>query len=219
MAIKIALQNQSGEKIKDISVSAAFDIQVSPKSITLYVQYLRNALRWPVANTKDRSEVSGGGRKPWKQKGTGSARVGSTRSPLWIGGGVTFGPNNDQNFQTRLNKSVKRGVIASVIGQMMKAKKASVIDKFDIAKPNTKFALSVLNSLKTEGKISLIIEEKDIDIEKSFRNIPGIHVMTPHKLNMITLLSSDHFIATADALKKLEEIYSKPKKTAGGTNE
>ena len=207
--MKIALQNQKGEKVKDLTVSSIFDKEVSPANLTLYVQYLRNSLRFPVANTKDRSEVSGGGKKPWKQKGTGSARVGSTRSPLWVGGGVTFGPTNDQNFHTRINKSLKKNVITSVFGSFAKENKFIILDTIEIKKPSTRAALEILGNLKIEGKISLIIEDKDIDIEKSFRNIPGINVMVINKLNMITILSSDFIMTTESLFKKIEETYEK----------
>ncbi len=207
--MKILLHNQAGEKVKDLTLSSVFEKPASKESITLYVQYLRNSLRSPIANTKDRSEVSGGGKKPWKQKGTGSARVGSTRSPLWIGGGVTFGPTNDQNFHTRINKSLKKSVIASSIGELFKAQKAFVIDKFSFETPSTKAAIETLANLKVEGKISLVVEEKDINTEKSFRNIPGVNVMFPNKLNMITLLSSEFLIMTEPVLNIFEETYNK----------
>jgi len=210
--MKISLQNQKGEKVKDLTISSIFEKEVSPTNLTLYVQYLRNSLRFPVANTKDRSEVSGGGKKPWKQKGTGSARVGSTRSPLWVGGGVTFGPTNDQNFHTRINKSLKKNVITGVFGAFAKEKKLIVLDTIEIKKPNTKTALEILNNLKIEGKISIIIEDKDIDIEKSFRNIPGIHVMVINKLNMITIIGSDYLLTTENLFKKIEETYEKKAK-------
>ena len=210
--MKIAMQNQNGEKVKDLTVSSVFDKTVSKENITLYVQYLRNALRSPVANTKDRSEVSGGGRKPWKQKGTGSARVGSTRSPLWVGGGVTFGPTNDRNFHVRINKTMKKGVICGAFGELIRSNKALVIDNFNFAKPNTKEAVKILSDLKVEGKISIILPESDIDTEKSFRNIAGVHIMFPNKLNMITLLTSDFLLLTEAAFNKIEETYSKSAK-------
>ena len=125
--MKVAVLNQKGEKVEDLTLSKSFDVEVSAHSRTLYINYLRAALRSPIANTKDRSEVSGGGKKPWKQKGTGNARVGSSRSPLWVHGGVTFGPNNDQNFKIRINHKEKKKVFLGLIGDMVKNDKLVVL--------------------------------------------------------------------------------------------
>lgn len=207
--MKLGILNQTGEKIKDITVSSAFEVTSSPEALTLYVNYLRAALRAPIADTKDRSEVSGGGRKPWKQKGTGSARVGSTRSPLWIGGGVTFGPTSDRNYKLSINKVAKRKVILSIFGKMIENKQFILVDSLSMDKPSTKKAISILENIKAEGKISLILNESDIVIEKSFRNIEGVHVMFPNKLNMINLMTSTKVIVTVDSLNTLEQTFVK----------
>jgi large subunit ribosomal protein L4 len=205
--MKIAVYNQKGEKGADLTVSSIFDVTVSSQSLTQYINYLRCALRNPVANTKDRGAVSGGGRKPWRQKGTGSARAGSSRSPLWIGGGVTFGPSSERNFQKRINGKEKRKVILSVLGDAIREKKMFAVSDLKNEKPKTKDAAGMLDALKAEGKISVILEKDNTATRLSFRNIAGIAVMTPNKLDLFHLLSADKIIASQNAVSELEEVF------------
>lgn len=206
--MKIAVFTKSGEKKEDLTLSSIFDVEVSPKAATLYVNYLRAALRFPVANTKNRGEVSGGGRKPWRQKGTGNARAGSSRSPLWVGGGVTFGPNNDQNFHKRINSKEKRRVILGLISELIKDKKMIVLEGFKDEIKKTKEAASILENVKAEGKISVILAKENGNTYLAFRNIAGVKLMTPSKLDMIYLTTSDKVIASKEAMKQLEEVFS-----------
>lgn len=210
--MKIAVYNQAGEKVKDLQLSELFDISVTPKALTAYVQYLRNALRAPVANSKDRSEVSGGGKKPHKQKGTGRARAGSSRSPLWVGGGVTFGPTNDQNFRIRMNKSARKNAIVGIVSETIKDKRAVAIDNLNFDAPKTKKATEILENVKAEGKIALIYSDKDANAYKSFRNIGGLKLMTPGRLNLIDLVTCDKVIFSVEALGGFEAIYTKAEK-------
>ena len=207
--MKIEVLNQSGEKVKDLQLSNIFDVQLSPEALALYVNYLRNSLRGAVANSKDRSEVSGGGKKPYKQKGTGRARQGSSRSPIWVGGGVTFGPTNDRNFKTKINKSQKRNVIMGIFGEAFRQNKAVVIDTLALKTPKTKEAVSILNSVKVEGKISVILNDTDTNADMSFRNLDGVSMMISNRLNVIDLISADKMVFSIDSLNKLEEIFSK----------
>lgn len=206
--MKIAVVNKQGEKVKDLTLSPIFEAEASKESLSLYINYLRNAIRGAVANSKDRSEVSGGGKKPFKQKGTGRARQGSTRSPLWVGGGVTFGPSKNQTFAIKMNKSAKKGVILASIGGMLKDKKSVIIDDLSFAHPKTKDAVTTLNNVKAEGKISLVVSETDKNAFESFRNIAGVIIMTPGKINLIKLLSSDFLVASEATLTKIAEIYT-----------
>lgn len=210
--MNIPVYNLSGEKVKDMPLAKIFETKVSESALALYVNYLRNALRSPVANTKDRSEVSGGGIKPWKQKGTGRARHGSSRSPIWTGGGVTFGPTNDRNFRTQINKNTKKKVILSIIGGMLIDKKARVFDKLEFEAPKTKEAVLMLDNNKFEGKISLIDDQSQGNAYLSFRNIAGLKMMSPNRLNLIDLMSSTHLIISESALNKVEEVYTATKK-------
>lgn len=207
--MKVAVYNKEGEKIKDITLSDSFEKASSKEAVTLYVNYLRNSMRGAIANSKDRSEVSGGGKKPWKQKGTGRARAGSSRSPLWPGGGVTFGPTNERNFKIKINKELKKSVIASVIGSLFKDEKAKVMENVAFEAPKTKSALSLLDKIKVEGKLTLVYTESDKNADKSFRNIAGIRMMRPNRLNLIDIMSSDNLIISEDAIKKVQELYAR----------
>ena len=212
IAMKVAVYNQKGEKTKDITMSDSFEKVASKEAVTLYVNYLRNALRGAVANTKDRSEVSGGGKKPWKQKGTGRARAGSSRSPLWPGGGVTFGPTNDRTFRAKVNKSLKTSVIASMIGVQLKNKNSRVIESLTVEEPKTSHAAQILGDNQVEGKISLIVSEEDTNAALSFRNISGVKLMSPSSINLIDIMSSDGLVISETAAKKIDELYGKTKK-------
>lgn len=209
--MKIQIVNKMGEKVEDLTMSNAFEYVVSPELLTLYVNYLRNATRDPIANSKDRSDVSGGGRKPYKQKGTGNARAGSTRSPLWVGGGVTFGPSSDQNWHKKITKKAKKQVMAGVIGEAIKSKKAIGIDELSFETPKTKEALQILNNLNVDSKTVVIYCEKDDNAGKSLRNISGIVEMYINKLNVLDILSSKKVILTKEALLALNDRYSKEK--------
>jgi large subunit ribosomal protein L4 len=207
--MKIAVLNQNGEKVKDLELNEIFEKKVSEASLALYINYLRNSMRDAVANSKDRSEVAGTGKKPYKQKGTGRARQGSTQSPLHVGGGVTFGPSNEQNFHTRINKKTKRNVIVGIIAQKIQEDKVIVIDTLALPEAKTKEAITILNNIKADGKISLIFGKEDNNTDKSFRNLAGVTSMFSEKLNIIKILSSNKLIFSVDSLKKIEEIYSK----------
>lgn len=217
--MKISVYNQQGEKKEDLTLSNIFDVEVGSKAATLYINYLRSALRFPIANTKNRGEVSGGGRKPWKQKGTGNARAGSSRSPLWVGGGVTFGPTNDRNFRKRLNSREKRRVILGLISELAKDNKMIVLDGIKEEIKKTKEAAEILDNLKAEGKISVILSKENGSTYLSFRNIAGVKIMSPSKLDMIYLISSDKVVVSQEALKQLEEIFSEKKEAVKPVSE
>jgi len=214
--MKVAVLNQKGEKIEDLTLSKAFLGEVSAEAVTLYVNYLRAALRSPIANTKDRSEVSGGGKKPWKQKGTGNARAGSSRSPLWVHGGVTFGPSNENNFRKRINSREKKRVILGIFADMIRDKKAIFLTDLSVPEAKTKQASDILENVKASGKITVIANAKDTNANISFRNLNGVKPMKPTHLDMIYLMSSDQIVISKDALVELENIYivDKPKKEA-----
>ena len=205
--MKIAVYSQSGEKKEDLTLSKVFDAKASSAAVTLYINYLRNSLRAPIANTKDRGAVSGGGKKPYRQKGTGNARAGSSRSPLWTGGGVTFGPKSDQNWKTRINSRERKNVILGIIADLIRDKKAFVIEDLAIDTPKTKKADEILNNVKADGKISIISVTEDTNATKSFRNIAGVHTMSPNRLDMINLISSNQLVLSKKALEEIEVVY------------
>ncbi|MCX6809074.1 MAG: 50S ribosomal protein L4 [Candidatus Berkelbacteria bacterium] len=207
--MKIQVLNQNGEKVRDHEVSETFLQKISDSTIALYINYLQNSLRDPIANTKDRSDVSGTGKKPYKQKGTGRSRQGSNRSPLHVGGGVTFGPSNERNYHTRINKKTKRNAILGILGRLLTEEKFILIDNLEMAEPKTKKAVEILSKVGAEGKISFVYKDENEFTLKSFRNIAGILTMLPEKLNMVHLMSSAKIVTTPESLDAIEAIYSK----------
>jgi large subunit ribosomal protein L4 len=206
--MKISVLSQSGEKKEELTLSKAFDVKVKKEAITLYINYLRNALRAPIANVKDRGAVSGGGKKPWRQKGTGNARVGSSRSPLWVGGGVTFGPSSDQNFRTRINSAEKKRVILGIIASFFQNKKAIIVENLALNEPKTKEADKVLNNIGVEGKVSVVISGEDKNSTLAFRNISGIKIMPSSRLDMLHIFSSNQIVMSKKALEEMEATYT-----------
>lgn len=206
--MKIPVLNQKGEKASEMAQPAFLTVKVCDKLVTQYVNYLRAALRSSIASTKDRGAVSGGGRKPWKQKGTGNARVGSTRSPLWVGGGVTFGPSPDRNYTLRMNKKERRQVILSVFSDALAGKKLIVLDNLIIPETKTKAAYEVISDLNLEGKIAVILPlESAESVWLSFRNLQGVSLMTPERLDFLFLLSANKIVVTKVVLEKIGQTY------------
>ncbi len=206
--MNLAVYNQKAEKKTELALPSEFDMKVSAEAVTLYINYLRAALRFPVANTKDRSEVSGGGRKPYKQKGTGNARAGSTRSPLWVGGGVTFGPHNEKNFRIRMNSKQKKQVIFGILADLIRDEKVRTIDNLTLEEIKTKNAAEIVNNFDAIGKVAVIVMPTDANTIMSFRNIAGVNIMTPSKLDVVNLMSSSLVLISKDALLKYNEFYS-----------
>lgn len=170
-----------------------------------------NNKRQGTAHTKTRSEVRGGGKKPWKQKGTGRARAGSIRSPLWKGGGVIFGPKR-KNYNTKINKKEKQLALRTLIYN--KFKKTFVTEDLakNIKKPETKSTLKIIKKLgidiEKQTKILIIVATKNPNFHLSLRNLPNIELITANQLNILALLKADKIIITVNALDKINEVYN-----------
>jgi len=173
--------------------------------------------RKSIAHTKDRSEVSGGGRKPWRQKGLGKARHGSIRSPIWIGGGITFGPRKDTIFKKRIPRKMKRSALFMVLSQKEKDKLLIVSDNLKLDSPKTKLMLEFINNLNLKKKSALIaLPELDKNIILAARNIPGIKVIQAKDLNCLDLVSFRYLIIPKQSIKVIKETFlvkSKKQKT------
>jgi len=207
--MKVIVLNQSGEKVKDLALSPIFEAKISDSALALYLDYLRNSMRDAISNSKDRSEVSGTGKKPYKQKGTGNARQGSRRAPHFVGGGVAFGPTSERNYTTRINKSLKRKAIIAILGEALSKEKGIVIDSLKIEDPKTKSAALILENVKASGKISVIISNSDENAVQSFRNIRGVKLSMPGKLDIVSIMSSDKVLISEESLKELEVLHTK----------
>ncbi|NLM70163.1 MAG: 50S ribosomal protein L4 [Firmicutes bacterium] len=205
---KVALYNMEGKQIGDIELNEAiFGAKINEALMhQVVVNQLANR-RQGTAATKTRSFVRGGGRKPWRQKGTGRARVGSIRSPLWVGGGVTFGPA-PRNYSYRIPKKARRQALKSALSAKVRDGKLIVLDQLTIEQPKTKLMVNVLKALNAEKKPLIVIGDWDTNIELATRNIPKALLLKSSGLNVYDVLNHDQVIFTKDALTKLEEVLA-----------
>ena len=212
--MKIDFYKQSGEKAESIEYPKALVSEVSDARILEYVRMIQANKRQVSANTKDRSEVSGGGKKPWRQKGTGRARAGSSRSPIWSGGGVTFGPRTDRNFTIKLNKKEKRAALLAVIYDKVKAKAAVGISDLKFTEPKTKVASTALSALPLTGKVAVFLSIGDDNAVKSFQNIPFAKIANARNIDVVSVISADNLVFTKESLSELEKQFSVKEKPA-----
>lgn len=216
MPVKTEVYNQEAQKIEEISLSdKVFNIEANEDLIHQTFVVQDGNRRQVLAHAKIRSEVRGGGRKPWRQKGTGRARAGTIRSPLWRGGGMTFGPSKDRNFKRKINKKMKKQAIWMVLSDKLREKKLIVLDKLEIKEPKTKLMEQIfLNLEKKVFKIKdkkrsvlLIAPKSEENVLLSGRNLPGVKIINVNNINIIDLLRYREVIFIKEAIVKLEKIY------------
>lgn len=215
MSIKVKVYNQEAVPVKDIELAASiFGIKANVDLLHQAIVTQEANERQVLAHTKDRSEVRGGGKKPWKQKGTGRARVGSSRSPIWIGGGVTFGPTKDRNFSLKLNKKMKQKAVMMALSDKIKQDSLVIIDNLEIKEFKTKNFLALLNSFEKEilpvrRNLLVINSSKDKQVFYSGRNIKGVNIINPENINIVDLLAHRQVIISESGIKALEKQYGK----------
>ncbi|NMA91600.1 MAG: 50S ribosomal protein L4 [Firmicutes bacterium] len=204
---KLAIYNQQGEQVGQIAPPAAL-FKAPLKKGALYHTAVSQAARQRQgsATTKTRGQVRGGGSKPWPQKGTGRARHGSIRSPLWVGGGVTFGPQ-PRDFGYKVPKKVRRAALSTALSAKNKGGKVLVLEELTLDRPHTKGVASLLKSLNVTGKVLFVTAEPDQNLIKSARNIPGVTVTFSRLLNVLAILNHDYLVFTREGLQQLEEVY------------
>ena len=212
--MKIQFYKKNGEKDTAEEYPKSLESEISDSRILEYLRYVRNQNRVAIANTKNRAEVSGGGKKPWKQKGTGRARHGSRRSPIWIGGGITFGPRADRNFKIKMNKKERRAALLAVIFSKVKDKSAIGVTELKFSAAKTSEAVNLIEKLPTKGFVALMAEKNNQNSEKSFRNIAAVKLIYPGQIDIAEILSADTLLFTSKSLKELENTFAaeKPKK-------
>lgn len=200
--------NKAGEEVSEITLSdAIFAIEPNTSAMhTAVVNYLANQ-RQGTQSTKTRSEVSGGGIKPWRQKGTGRARQGSTRSPQWYHGGVALGPK-PRSYRYTINKKVRRLAMKSAFSAKALDNEIIILDSFGLDAVRTKDAAAVLKAIGADKKALVILPEADSIVYKSARNIPGIKVTTVGALNTYDLVNCDCLVILKDAAARIEEVYA-----------
>ena len=204
----VAVLNMTGAQVGTIELNdAIFGIEVNEHVLHLaVVQYLANQ-RQGTQSTKTRAEVRGGGRKPYRQKGTGRARQGSIRSPQWVGGGVVFAPK-PRDYSFKLNKKVKRLALQSALSTKVAEGKIIVLDELTLAAAKTKEMVKVLNALNVDAKALVVTAEVDENVIKSARNIEGVTPVAAASVNVYDLLAHNKLIITKDAIAKVEEVLA-----------
>ena len=205
---KIDVYNMEGKKVSDIELNDnVFGIEPNEAVVhSVLVNYLANQ-RQGTQSTKTRSEVSGGGRKPWRQKGTGRARQGSIRAPQWVKGGIALGPK-PRSYKYTVNKKERRLAIRSVLSSKVLENNLVVLDKAEMKEIKTKDMVKTLANLKVEGKTLILLPEKNENVQKSARNITGVKTTLVNTINVYDLLKYNKLVVTVDAVKKLEEVYA-----------
>ncbi|QZY54626.1 50S ribosomal protein L4 [Crassaminicella profunda] len=205
---KVDLLNVSGQQVGEIELSEnIFGAEINASVLHEAVKnYLANQ-RQGTQSAKTRAEVRGGGRKPWRQKGTGRARQGSTRSPQWVGGGVVFAPK-PRSYRYTLPKKVKRLAMKSALSSKVKENGIVILDEFKMDAYKTKDMVNILNNLKVEKKALIVLDEKNDYVVKSASNIKGVTTTLVNTLNVYDILNHDQFIVTKDAVHKIEEVYA-----------
>jgi len=205
---QVQVYNQEGRKTSKMELAdSVFGIEPNANAMHLaVVSYLANQ-RQGTQSTLTRSEVSGGGAKPWRQKGTGRARQGSTRSPQWTHGGIALGPK-PRKYKVELNKKVKRLAMKSALSSKVASEEMMVVSKIELEEIKTKAVVEMLSKLKAAKKSLIVTADADEKIYKSARNIEGVKVVTVNTLCVYDILNCDSFIVLKDAAKKIEEVYA-----------
>lgn len=205
---KVSLFNQTGSQVGEIELAdTVFGVEPNESVLHDAVVMQQASLRQGTHKTKGRSEVRGGGRKPWRQKGTGRARQGSIRSPQWVGGGVVFGPT-PRSYSYKLPKKVRRLAIKSALSSKVKDSELVVLDDLNLEAIKTKAMKDVLASLSVDSKALVVTADYNENVALSARNLPGITFLTADGVNVLDLLKHDKLVITKDAVEKVEEVLA-----------
>ena len=199
--------NTNGEKVKDITLNDAV-WGIEPNNAVLYDAIIlsRASLRQGTHKTKTRSEVSGGGIKPWRQKGTGRARQGSIRAPHWVGGGTVFGPTPNRNYTKKMNRKERRLALKSALAYKVLEKELIVVDSLNVESAKTKEMLKILENLKANRKTLIVVEELTDNLILATRNLESVILLDADEINTLDVVSADNMIITEAAVKRIEEV-------------
>ncbi|MDP3963956.1 MAG: 50S ribosomal protein L4 [bacterium] len=203
------LYNQIGAEVGKIELpDAMFGADWNSALVKQVVDAERANRRRTVAHTKIRGEVRGGGKKPWKQKGTGRARHGSSRSPIWKGGGTTFGPRTERIFEKKINKKMKRGALFAVLSAKVREQEGLFLDALKLESPKTRYVAAMLNSFpQALGKSIAYISGGNKEIERSARNIANLEVLRANELNVLDLMQKKYIFIPKDALEVMKKTF------------
>ena len=212
----VKLYNQEGKEVgtKDLS-ARIFGVTPNPVIVERAVVTQRANARVAIAHTKTRAEVRGGGKKPWKQKGTGRARHGSIRSPIWKGGGVAFGPRKDRNFSMKMNKKERQLALFMTLSDKVANGNLVLLNALEIAAAKTKPFVGMLKKLPVKSTVLIVIPSKNDIVEKSARNVPGVTVIRGNSLNVIDVMNHKSIVMPEQCLDVIEKTYTTGVKEKG----
>ena len=205
---KVDVYDIKGKKVSDVELAEAiFGIEPNEAIVhSVLVNYLANQ-RQGTQSTKTRAEVRGGGRKPWRQKGTGRARQGSIRAPQWVKGGIALGPK-PRSYKYTVNKKERRLAIKSLLSSKVLEKELTVVDKIELNEIKTKTMVKALADLKVEGKTLIVLADKNENVLMSSRNIEGVKTILLNNINVFDLLKYNNLVLPLETVKKIEEVYA-----------
>ena len=206
---KISVLNVNGQKVKDIKLNDNI-WSIEPNDAVIYdaIRLATASLRQGTHSVKTRAEVSGGGRKPWRQKGTGNARQGSTRSPQWRHGGIVFGPTTERNYNIKMNKKERRLALKSALSYKVIDSELTVLDELKLSSSKTKEIVKVLEGLKLNKSTFFVVNELTDELILASRNLEGVKVILPNEVNVLDVARYQNLVATEDAIKSIEEVLS-----------
>lgn len=208
--MKVDVYNQEGKAVGNIELSAkVFGVKPNPGLIEQAITTILANRRQVVAHTKTKGEVRGGGRKPWKQKGTGRARHGSIRSPQWKGGGVIFGPRSNRNFTVKMNIVSKRQALLMSLSDKAMSERVTVVDNLDLTATKTKAFVAMLKALPHQKKNLVVMPTTNMHVIKSSRNIPGVTIIRADSLNTYDVVNHQQLIVAQDALPVIEKTFTR----------
>ena len=200
--------NVKGEKVSDITLNENI-FGIKPNDAVLYdaITLARASQRQGTADTKTRSEVSGGGRKPWRQKGTGRARQGSTRAPHWYHGGVVFGPQ-PRTYKLKMNRKERVLALKSALSYKVEENEIIILDELNVKTPKTKDMIKLLNDIKAPKKTLIVVDELSDNLILATRNLPKVDLLEASEINVLDILAADCLVITKDAIKAIEEVLA-----------
>ena len=205
---KVQVLNLKGEKVKDITLKdSVWNIEVNEPVMHDAIVLARASLRQGTASTKTRSEVSGGGRKPYKQKGTGNARQGSTRSPQWPGGGIVFGPK-PRKYDKKQNRKERRLALKSALSAKFQDKELIVVENYNLDSNKTKAFNEVLGNLKVNGKAVVVYSDDNENLFLASRNNNKVAVLATNEINVLDIVAADYLVVDESSVKKIEEVLN-----------
>ena len=214
--MKVPIYNIEGKETSTIVLpKEIFQVDLNHDLVYQVSLAQESNIRTRIAHTKDRSEVRGGGKKPWRQKGTGRARHGSRRSPIWKGGGVTFGPRNERNFKKKINKKIKRKALFMILSEKLKQDLLFFFDKISLKENKTKEIAGLIKKWKdnikllNKGKILIVLSDQDKKFVLAVRNLPGVEAVQAKDLNALHLLKFKYLIITKESVKLMKETFLK----------